>query len=558
MELLDCRRLTGPNAIWDRPGAVIDIGCADDEVGPAIARLADSVEALLAALQWERESVAARKCIGGFSLAISAPMDALYSATEVLEAGWQLFVDEAPVSAAVLGSLRESIEEESNPGLCQLLEAAAEREVTLLSDDDEVSLGLGCKSRTWPVRSAPAAVSLNWDQFGNIPVGLITGTNGKTTTSRLVANMVAAGSQTCGLTSTDWMAVGGDIIDEGDYAGPGGARTVLRDQRVEVAVLETARGGLLRRGLALPRADAALITNISEDHLGDFGSRSLDELLEIKWTVTAALAGDRPLVLNAEDPLLVARAARSEHRLCYFSPDPETPVLAAHAARGGNACTVLDGDFARRTEHGWMRLAAVNEAPITFGGAARHNVANALGAIGLAHALGVPDKAIRAGLLNTRRGDNPGRCNLYMVNGVQVLVDFAHNVDAMQALFHLAHELAARRRILCMGQAGDRPDEAIAELAYSAWRIGLDLVVISELEKYYRGRQPGEVFEIMRAALNEAGANPGQIEHCDSEMASLEMAMEKAEPGDLVIMLALADSAEIRAWLKDKEQHNGG
>lgn len=556
MEMLDCRRLTGPNAIWDRPGAVIDVSCDDDQAGKAIAGLAELIEALLATLDWQAESIAARKCIGGFSLAISAPMDALYAATEILEAAWQAFNSEIPVSPEGLASLREAIEEEANTNLIALTQSAANRAVTLLSDDDEVSLGLGCKSKTWPVRNAPAPESLEWEQFGDVPVGLVTGTNGKTTSSRLAANMVAAANLTCGLTSTDWMAVAGEIIDEGDYAGPGGARTVLRDRRVEVAVLETARGGLLRRGLAVQRANAALITNISEDHLGDFGSRSLDELLEIKWAVSRALTRQDLLILNAEDPLLVAQAARTGLPICYFSPDPETPVLAAHAARGGHACTVIDGDFARRTARGWMRLAKVSEAPITFGGAARHNVANALGAIGLAHALGIPDKAIRAGLLNTRRGDNPGRCNLYLVDGIQVLVDFAHNVDAMQALFHLAHELDAGRRFLCMGQAGDRPDQDIAELAQSAWRIGLDMVVISELEKYYRGREPNEVFNIMRTALLESGANPHQIEHCDSEMQSLELAIERAQPGDLVIMLALADSADIRAWLKDKEQHD--
>ncbi len=556
MEVLDCRRLTGPNVIWDHPGAVLDIACDDDQAGELIAALADRLEGLLAAVGWAEEGLAARKCSGGISLAVSAPLDALYAATEILEAAWALHIGKATGGEdALLVALRNSIAQERNPRLIDLLAAARAKSVSCLVDDDEVSLGLGRHSRSWAASAVPTPRDVDWAVLCDIPVGLITGTNGKTTSSRLVANMAAAAGKTCGLTSTDWMAVGSEIIDEGDYAGPGGARTVLRHQQVEIAILETARGGLLRRGLAVEHADAALITNISEDHLGDFGSRSLAELLDIKWVVARALDDERPLVINADDPLLVARAENAGKRLCFFSPDADAPALRSHFAEGGSVTTVIDGEFARGVNGEWTRLARVADVPITFGGAAQHNVANALGAIGLANALGLADDAIRRGLLETRRGDNPGRCNLYEVDGVKVLVDFAHNVEAMHALFHLAHKLPAKRRLLCFGQAGDRPDSAIESLAESAWAIGLDLVVISELEKYYRGREAGEVFDIMSRALRKAGATSAQIEHCPNEMASLRLAMKRAERGDLVIMLALADATEIRAWLKDKEQH---
>ncbi|NNF51190.1 MAG: Mur ligase [Gammaproteobacteria bacterium] len=558
MELLDCRRLTGPNVVWDKPGAVIDIACDDAEAGDAIAGLADILEPLLAALGWRNESLAARKCIGGFSLALSAPMDALYAATEILEAAWNLHGDCDDSLEDKLVGVRSAIAEESKAALTELLRQADRHQTAWLLDDDVVSLGLGRHAKSWPVRALPGTAALRWESFNSIPVGLITGTNGKTTTSRLVANMVAAGGRISGLTSTDWMAVGGAIIDEGDYAGPGGARTVLRDQRVDVAVLETARGGLLRRGLAVRRADAALITNISEDHLGDFGSRSLEELLEIKWTVTRALSGDKPLILNADDAMLVARAQNTDARIVFFSPDADNKILAQHLSAGGDACSVVDGALARGANGEWHAIMPAEEPPITFSGAARHNIANALGAIAMAHALGVPDEAIARGLRQTQRGDNPGRCNLYEVDGIKVLVDFAHNVDAMRALFQLARKLPAKRRLLCFGQAGDRPDASIAELAQSAWQIGLDLVVISELEKYYRGREPNEVYAIMAKALREAGADASQIAHSEDEMAALRLALQEARPGDLVIMLALAASTEIRAWLKDKEQHDAG
>lgn len=558
MELLDCRRLTGPNVIWDRAGAVMDIGCDDDEAGKLIARLADILEPVLARLGWQDAGLAARKCSGGFSLAVSAPVDALYAATEVLELAWDtLNKRDDAVDAIAIEPLKDAIAKEQNPALIALLNAAEQSNSPWLVDDDTVSLGMGRSARCWPVRALPELQTLSWQQFGSVPIGLITGTNGKTTSSRLLAGMLAEGGRTCGLTSTDWMAVGEEVIDEGDYAGPGGARTVLRDRRVEVAVLETARGGLLRRGLAVTRADAALITNISEDHLGDFGSRNLEELLDIKWTVSRALKGNAPLILNADDPMLMERASTTDARLVLFSPDAASPQLHKHFDADGEVWSVVNGKFCRGISRRWHELARVEDAPVTFGGAARHNIANALGAAAMARALGASDAEISAGLRKTRRGDNPGRCNLYRVDGIKVLVDFAHNVDAMHALFHLAHELDAHRRILCFGQAGDRPDSSIADLARSAWQIGLDLVVISELEKYYRGREPGEVYSIMARALRDAGARQDQIAHAADEMAALRHALTQAQAGDLIIMLALSDSNEVRAWLKDKEQHDG-
>ncbi len=251
MKILDCRRLTGPNVIWDHPGAVIDVACDDDEAGPLIAGLAQCLAPLLDELNWDREGVAARKCSGGFSLAISAPADALYAATDVLEAAWAAQTGIAGSLQAALPELKQTVASESNPRLRRLLAAAAAHDVVAFCDDQMLSAGLGSGCQSWPVSGLPDPEAIDWSARHGIPVGLITGTNGKTTCSRLVANMAGADGKRPGLSSTDWIAVDGQIIETGDYAGPGGARTVLRDTRVDLAVLETARGGLLRRGLAI-------------------------------------------------------------------------------------------------------------------------------------------------------------------------------------------------------------------------------------------------------------------------------------------------------------------
>ncbi len=216
-------------------------------------------------------------------------------------------------------SLLASAEEEANLDLMALIADAKQHGKTLLWDDDEVSIGLGSGSETWAVRETPD--DLDWDKFHDVPIGLVTGTNGKTTSVRLATHIARAAGKNVGLSSTDWIAVNDRVIDRGDWSGPGGARAVLREQDVDIAILESARGGLLRRGLGVDRADAALITNIAEDHLGDFGSQNLAELLDIKWIVSRAVRKSGPLILNADDALLRENCLTLifGHQQCFFS-----------------------------------------------------------------------------------------------------------------------------------------------------------------------------------------------------------------------------------------------
>jgi cyanophycin synthetase len=429
------------------------------------------------------------------------------------------------------------------------VDEAAAHGKTLLWDDDEVSLGLGTGSRTWPVREIPDTI--DWDAFHDIPVGIVTGTNGKTTSVRFAKHILRAAGHNVGVSSTDWIAVNERIIDRDDWSGPGGARAVLRERDVDAAILETARGGLLRRGLGVERADAALITNISEDHLGDFGSRNLDELLDIKWVLSHAVRAAGKLVMNADDERLVAKAEIYDGTVVWFSLDASNPVVTAHVASGGVAF-VLDGDALCLLEgHGRTTICTSADIPIALGGAARHNVANALSAAALTWSMGVSLDAVTRGLTSMRQDENPGRCNLYSVDGVQVLIDFAHNPAAMSALFDMARAIPAERRVLCFGQAGDRTDELIRELARDAWAIGLERVIVSELPKYHRGREHGDVFRIIRDELIKCGATDEQIRHHEEEMESFEDALDWSQDGDLVIMLALGGARPIQERLRE-------
>ena len=555
MEFLDARRLTGPSLVFDGPACILDVACTPDEADTLVPVWADNVGCMLEALDWPSAEFAFVKLQGGISMAFTAPIDQLYVGSEINEWAWAASAFELGITSdepdfdESLEALRKSSDEEANVELMWLIDEAAAQGKTILWDDDFVSIGLGKGSETWKVREIPDAPE--WDRYHDVPVGVVTGTNGKTTTVRFATHILRRTNRSVGLSSTDWISVNDRVIDRGDWSGPGGARNVLREQDVDVAILETARGGLLRRGMGVERADAALITNISEDHLGDFGSRNLDELLAIKWIVSRVVRSQGHLILNAEDHLLVAKSKDYDGELVWFSLDPDNSVVRAHIEAGGRAF-LLDGDELLKVEDGRRELLCrSNEIPIALGGAARHNVANALSAAALTSSLGATVAEIATGLTTMVQDDNPGRCNIYDLNGIKILIDFAHNPAAMAALFDMASAIPAKRRVLCFGQAGDRTDELIRELARDAWEIGLDRVEVSELADYHRGREHGDVFRIIRDELLILGADDAQIVHHELEMESLEDAIDWAQPGDLVIMLALGGAAPVQARLKE-------
>lgn len=550
MQFLDARRLTGPSLLFDTHGSVLDIACSDDEAGRLVPAWKQHVERMLAELGWSDVEFATAKLVGGVSLGFTAPLDALYAASAINEWAWaacdqELNGTDAPEFSAALAEIRDAIAEEANPALIELEAQAAANGVTMLWDDDEVSLGLGRHSQTWPVRELPEPHSLDWAEFHDVPTVLVTGTNGKTTTVRLAAHIMRAAGRTVGMSSTDYIAINNEVVDRDDWSGPGGARNVLRHEEVDAAILETARGGLLRRGLGVCAADAAVITNIGRDHLGDFGSRSLDELMDIKWIVSRAVRDNGTLILNADDARLVERARDYRGTLAWFSLNPANPVVLSHTGNGGTAYVLQDDELVRIEGEAGDTICRAADIPITLQGAARHNTANALAAAALTIAMGVSMADVRRGLTTMTQEENPGRGNVFDVDGFKVIIDFAHNPQAIEALLDMAGAMQGKRKVLCFAQAGDRPDDLIRELARNAWEKGLDRVIVSELAHYYRGRGPGEVYGLIRDELLRCGAHEDQIEHNDEEIESFDSALAWAQPGDLVIMLALERSPEL-------------
>ena len=563
--VLDSRRLLGPSRLMDRAGAVLEVEFEASQSDQLISRWAEGLGLMLAALGWSPATPHVLRRRGGASLGFEAPADLLLTATEVNEWAWAHAVERAGGPAAEprdAARARISLlaSEERRPRLIALEDAARSRNVALYGDDDSVTIGMGSGSRTFALDALPDAGAVDWSAVHDVPLALVTGSNGKTTTVRLIAAILRADGRHPGWSSTDGVMIEGERIAEGDYSGPEGARLVLRDQRIDAAVLETARGGILRRGLAVTSADVAVITNIAADHFGEYGISDLAGLAATKLVVGKVISSAGRLVLNADDAVLHQAGRALSKPVAWFGLDADMTGEAALAS-GHESATIIDGHFVLRRGQERVELLRVNEAPVTLGGSAVHNVANALAASLAAWCLGCSPDAVRQALatFGERNTDNPGRASLFDVGGVRVLLDYAHNPHGMQALAAIARALPGGRRGLVIGQAGNRDDESIRGLARSAWPIGIDHVVVKEMEAYRRGRPVGEIPGILADEFRHLGLPPESIEYGESEVDAVTRALDWARPGDLLVLTVHSTRAAVLELLASRgaKEHRG-
>ncbi len=552
LTLDDSRRLTGKSFIWDYPGAIMDVLVSGMDKHQVADLWQKNVYNLLQAVGWEEEKTDYRIFAEGISFVISAPLDGLYAATEINEVAWKLCCAEleyAPLLESldtIVEQLKTAIAQESHPELLALVARAEAEDVPILVDDEEISLGYGASSQTWTVDQLPDPESLQWQKFHRIPVAMVTGTNGKSTTVRLAAEMVNLSGRCCGITSTDFIKVGNQVLDKGDYSGPMGARTLLKHSDTEVALLEVARGGLLRRGLPIPQADAALITNIAEDHLGQYGINNLHDLTRAKSIVAKALT-DGPLILNADDAQLVELSKHLPNRIVWFSMDNNNQLIRQHVANGGSACFVDQEKMIYQHAKQSVEVMNINQVPITFDGAAKHNIQNALGAIALVHALNIDWEPIRHALqrFHSDLNDNPGRGNQFDYRGAKVIVDFAHNTHSMRAMADTIKNMTAKRKILLFSAAGDRSDSDIKKMTDAALTMQPEFIVIAEIEDYLRGREVGEVPELIANEVHLCGIPQQKIKIVESPVAGTEFILQQIEPQDLVLIMALTQRQQV-------------
>ncbi|HSO65429.1 MAG TPA: tetratricopeptide repeat protein, partial [Ornithinibacter sp.] len=391
-----------------------------------------------------------------------------------------------------------------------------------------------------------------------IPVASITGTNGKTTTTRLLAHICMTAGLRTGWSSTDGVVVQGVTVEPGDYSGPAGARAVLDTPGVQVAILETARGGMLLRGMGVSHNDVSVVTNVSADHLGLQGIDTVDQLAEVKAIVTRVTRPRGWVVLNGEDPRVWAMRSGLRARPWVFTSDPGAPAVRDALTAGGRATTVLDGHVTvLRHDASPDRLLRVVDLPMALSGLSHHNVLNALAGASAALGLGIARDAVVEGLRTFRPDDvlNPGRMNTYTlaVEGgeVTVVVDLAHNEAGLEALLDVSRGLTAPggRLHLALGTAGDRTDDILQALGEIAG-LRADHVVAAHKSHYLRGRTVEDLEAQLRLGLARAGV--ADIASVPTELAGLRACVEAAEDGDVAALMCHAEREEVVAWLRSR------
>ncbi len=371
---------------------------------------------------------------------------------------------------------------------------------------------------------------------GRIPTVAVTGTNGKTTTARLMAHLFTAQGLRVGMTNTDGVYVNGRQIDSGDCSGPKSARNVLLHPEVDAAVFETARGGILREGLGFDRCQVAVVTNIGAgDHLGLNYITTVEDLAVLKRVIVQNVAPTGYAVLNAADPIVAAMASACPGKVIYFASDRHHPVMVTHRAQG-HRTVYVDGDSIVASEGSWRETIHLRDVPITRNGKIGFQVENVMAAVGAAWGVGMPWQTIRRGLSGfVNDSDNaPGRFNIMDYRGATVIADYGHNPDAMRALVQAVDALPGKRRSVVISGAGDRRDEDIREQTVILGAAFDDVILYQDAAQ--RGRADGEVMALLREGL--AGApRTMHVEEIRGEFIAIDTALTRLQPGDLCLVL---------------------
>ncbi|MDB5100856.1 MAG: cphA [Cyanobacteria bacterium RYN_339] len=426
----------------------------------------------------------------------------------------------------------------------------------------EVNAAPGIRMHQHPAKGEPhdvgAAIVASLFPAGSparVPVLAVTGTNGKTTTTHMIAHVLQAAGTTTGTTTSEGIYIDGREVQAGDCTGYWSARTVLTDPAVEAAVLEVARGGIFKRGLAFDQCDVGVVLNVADDHLGQHGAETLEDLAAVKALI--ARQATRAVVLNAEDPLVAAMAAQARPgaEVLFFSLDPHHPTLHAHLDAGGRAVYLRRRMVMLAQGDHRLPLVEVDHLPCTLGGRARHNVANALAAmaalLGLGHQGGAIVQALAT--FNSSAAQNPGRLNTFHVRDFQVLLDYAHNPAGYAAIIETARALPHRRLIGVVGAPGDRYDAKIREIGAVVGR-GFDELVLRDMAGDLRGRATGEVPGLLLEGIRDVRQDLDHVHTVLDEHDAVERALALAGPGDLVIVTAV----DIHQRITQLQRHASG
>ncbi len=393
------------------------------------------------------------------------------------------------------------------------------------------------------------------DTAPHIPIIAVTGTNGKTTTTRLVVYIMKQAGFKVGFTCSDGIYIQGELVEKGDCSGPVSAALVLKNKNIDFAVLECARGGILRAGLAFNHCEVAIITNVAEDHLDLKGINTLQQLADVKAIVALAVKPDGYAILNADDDLVYAIHEKLSCNLAYFSHYPHNQRIAAHCAKGGIAIVPENGCLTILSGTDKIFVAALSNIPITFNGKADFNVSNAMAAVLAAYLVGVNMEDIRTALLHFEPSValTPGRMNFFQFRNFSVIVDFAHNPHGMKAISKLVASFDAAVRIGIIAGTGDRRDEDIIHLAEEAAAIFDELIIRQDVS--LRGRPGQEIIDLVLRGIHNIGPTK-KTTVIEQETEAIDFAFKNAPKGSLIFITSdmILNAVACVQQLKEKEE----
>jgi len=370
----------------------------------------------------------------------------------------------------------------------------------------------------------------------SIPIISVTGTNGKTTTVRMISHILKVYGYKVGMTTTEGIYVDDSLIMEGDTTGPLSAQTLLTNKDIDIAVLETARGGLVRSGLGYDISDIGILTNISEDHIGLDGIYTLEDLLNVKSLVLKAIKDSGYAILNADDPMVIKAAPIIKSKIIYFSIHANNIFIHKHLAEGGTSVFIKDGLITIGVGEQLMQSIYISKVPATFGGKLIHNVENTLAAVSATYALKVPMDIIAKGVYSFYSDEiqNPGRFNIFNIYNFRVIIDYGHNIDGYLKVLDAVKKMGATRLVGIIGVPGDRGNEVIKEIGKISGGT-FDRIIIKE-DSDLRGRQRGEVAKLLKIGALSSNIDNEQIYIIYNEVDALKFAISSAIAGDLIVI----------------------
>ncbi len=557
-DALAIRVLAGANVFFSGVGAIMEVVSHSENKQEFADAYVAELRSVLDALGWDDVPIHKRVYSRGIIVAFPTEYDLAYAGCKILGVTFDIiqakFNNLEPLDfEEEVDYLKYVISRERYITLRNIYKEAEKRSLNVFLEDGTISIGSG-KGAFIAKLDEIGFNDVPWDKIYEIPSVMVTGTNGKTTTVRLTSFISKVAGKVVGYCSTDWVMIDGKIVSEGDLSGPKGNQIVLTNPNVDVAVLEVARGGLIKRGIATSSVNGAAVVNVSADHLGVNGIDTVEDLAQAKFLVHDGVKPGGHSVINLDDELSVQLLPKIRRGRAFVSQKLTEEEILKYLKEDDYACYVSDNAFYVYRNGEKIFIANVDDVDLTYKGLAKHNIENVMVAICLSLELGRTYKEIQNGLLAfVNDENNQGRFNFFEVKNSKIIVDYGHNHASVETILKFAKSIASpsSKITVLLGFSGDRKF-LIRDIAQSVVEHGIDYVIIKQFHAYARGAAPGELAAMLRTSLLRRGFKEEHIlATVDTEIEATNMVLAKVDEDNIFVMLCQEDIPGVIATIRN-------